>query len=44
MIYAFLVSASHLLPDARGEEKKQSSVAFLTGVGLALIIVLSKLF
>jgi ZIP family zinc transporter len=37
------VSASHLLPDARGEEKKHSSFAFLAGVGLALFIVLSKL-
>jgi len=38
------ISASHLLPDARGEEKKHSSIAFLTGVGLALFIVLSRLF
>ncbi len=37
------VSASHLLPDARGEEKKHSSLAFLSGVGLAIFIVLSKL-
>lgn len=37
------VSASHLLPEARGEEKKHSGLAFLTGVGLAIFIVLSKL-
>lgn len=37
------ISASHLLPDARGEETKHSSLAFLSGVGLAVIIVLSKL-
>ncbi|MBN1788869.1 MAG: ZIP family metal transporter [Bacteroidales bacterium] len=37
------VSASHLLPEARGEEKKHSSLAFLSGVGLAVFIVLSKL-
>lgn len=37
------VSASHLLPEARGYEKKHSSLAFLAGVGLALFIVLSKL-
>jgi len=37
------VSASHLLPDARGEEKKHSSMAFLCGVGLALFIVMTKL-
>ncbi|MDD2247181.1 MAG: hypothetical protein PHC39_08935 [Proteiniphilum sp.] len=38
------VSASHLLPEARGEEKKHSSVAFLGGVALALFIVFSKMF
>ncbi|MBN2612454.1 MAG: ZIP family metal transporter [Bacteroidales bacterium] len=37
------ISASHLLPEARGEEKKHSELAFLTGVGLSLFIVLSKL-
>ncbi len=37
------ISASHLLPEARGEEKKHSSLAFLSGVGLAIFIVLSKL-
>jgi len=37
------ISASHLLPDARGEEKKHSGLAFLSGVGLAILIVLSKL-
>jgi zinc and cadmium transporter len=36
------VSASHLLPEARGEEKLHSSLAFLTGVGLAVFIVISK--
>lgn len=38
------ISASHLLPEARGEEKKHSSVAFLGGVALALFIVFSKIF
>jgi ZIP family zinc transporter len=38
------ISASHLLPEARGEEKKHSSVAFLGGVALALFIVFSKMF
>lgn len=38
------ISASHLLPEARGEEKKHSSVAFLGGVTLALFIVFSKMF
>lgn len=37
------VSAAHLLPDARGEEKKHSSLAFLLGVGLAIFIVITKL-
>jgi len=37
------VSASHLLPEARKEEKEHSRLAFLAGVGLALFIVLSKL-
>ncbi|HEY59203.1 MAG TPA: ZIP family metal transporter [Anaerolineae bacterium] len=37
------VSASHLLPKARKEEKEHSLLAFLAGVGLALFIVLSKL-
>ena len=37
------VSASHLLPEARQEEKEHSYIAFLSGVGLALFIVLSKL-
>jgi len=37
------VSASHLLPEARGYEKKHSTLAFLAGVGLALLIVLTKL-
>lgn len=38
------ISASHLLPEARGEEKKHSGFAFLSGVGLAIFIVVSKLF
>ncbi|QRX63164.1 ZIP family metal transporter [Dysgonomonadaceae bacterium zrk40] len=38
------IAASHLLPEARGEEKKHSGVAFLGGVALALFIVFSKLF
>jgi len=37
------VSASHLLPEARQEEKEHSTIAFLSGVGLAIFIVLSKL-
>ncbi|MBN2611889.1 MAG: ZIP family metal transporter [Bacteroidales bacterium] len=36
------ISASHLLPEASGEEKIHSSFAFLSGVGLAIFIVLSK--
>jgi len=36
------ISASHLLPEAREEEKKHSSLAFICGVGLAIFIVLSK--
>lgn len=38
------ISAAHLLPEARGEEKKHSGYAFLSGVGLAIFIVSSKLF
>ena len=37
------VSASHLLPEAKQEEKEHSSLAFLSGVGLAIFLVLSKL-
>lgn len=37
------VSASHLLPEAREVEKEHSLVAFLLGVGLAGLIVFSKL-
>ena len=37
------VSASHLLPEAREHEKKHSVIAFSAGVGLALLIVLTKL-
>ncbi|RLI98699.1 MAG: zinc/iron permease [Candidatus Aenigmatarchaeota archaeon] len=36
------VSSSHLLPQARKEDKKHSFIAFLAGVALALFIVLSK--
>jgi zinc transporter ZupT len=39
----FYISASHLLPEARGYEKKHSFFAFLAGVGLALFIALTKL-
>lgn len=38
------ISASHLLPEARGEEKKHSAFAFLSGVALAIFIVISKIF
>lgn len=38
------VSASHLLPEAREEKKEHSTTAFLAGVGLAVFIVLTKLF
>ena len=37
------ISASHLLPEARVEEKEHSLLAFLMGVGLALIMVLTQL-
>lgn len=37
------ISASHLLPEAREHEKEHSILAFLTGVALALIIVLTKI-
>jgi len=37
------ISSSHLLPEARGEEKKHSGLAFISGVGVAIFIVLSKL-
>lgn len=37
------VSASHLLPEARRYEKEHSFVAFLLGVGLAIIIVATKI-
>lgn len=36
------VSASHILPEAQGEEKEHSSLALLLGVGLALLIVFTK--
>ena len=36
------VSASHLLPEAREHEKKHSTIAFLAGIGLSLLIVLTK--
>ncbi len=38
------VSASHLLPEAREFEKKHSSLAFILGVLLAIVIVLTKIF
>ena len=38
------VSASHLLPEAREYEKKHSAWAFLAGVALAIIIVITKIF
>jgi ZIP family zinc transporter len=37
------VSAAHLLPEARGEGKQHSVLAFLAGMGLALFIVLTQL-
>lgn len=37
------ISASHLLPEAREKEKEHSLLAFLLGVGLALLIALTKL-
>ena len=37
------LSASHLLPEARGHEKEHSSWAFLAGVGLALFIIFTKM-
>ncbi|OYT53144.1 MAG: zinc/iron permease [Candidatus Altiarchaeales archaeon ex4484_2] len=37
------ISASHLLPESRKDEQKHSTIAFLGGIGLALIIVLTKL-
>jgi zinc and cadmium transporter len=37
------ISASHLLPKARAEIERHSSIAFLAGVGLASFIVLTKL-
>lgn len=36
------VSASHLLPEARGHEKIHSTLAFLSGIVLALLIVFLK--
>jgi len=36
------ISASHLLPEARAEENEHSHLAFLSGVGLALFIILSE--
>ncbi|MBD3310597.1 zinc/iron permease [Candidatus Woesearchaeota archaeon] len=37
------ISASHLLPEAREHEKEHSKWAFLAGVALALVIVLTKM-
>jgi zinc and cadmium transporter len=36
------VSASHLLPEAREHEKKHSSIAFLLGIALALLLMFIK--
>lgn len=36
------ISASHLLPEARGHEGKHSVIAFLGGIALALLIVFTK--
>jgi len=36
------ISASHLLPEARGHEGKHSVISFLGGVALALLIVMTK--
>jgi zinc transporter ZupT len=38
------ISASHLLPEAREHEKKHSTIAFLAGVALALLIVFTQMF
>ncbi len=38
------ISAAHLLPKAREQEKQHSILAFLAGVALALFIVFTKLF
>ena len=37
------ISAAHLLPEARGYEKKHSALAFLAGVALAILIVITKI-
>jgi len=37
------VSASHLLPEAQGHEKKHSPVAFLAGIVLAIFIVMTEM-
>lgn len=36
------LSASHLLPEARGHEKRHSSIAFLAGIVLALFLVITE--
>ncbi|MDH8679493.1 ZIP family metal transporter [Fusibacter bizertensis] len=36
------ISASHLLPEVRENEREHSYLAFLAGVGLAMLILLSK--
>lgn len=36
------LSASHLLPEARGHEKKHSILAFIAGIVLALFIVMTE--
>jgi zinc and cadmium transporter len=38
------ISASHLLPEAQTNQKKHSTLTFLSGVALSLFIVFSKLF
>ena len=37
------LSASHLLPEARGYEKKHSTLAFVLGIVLALFIVMTEM-
>lgn len=36
------ISASHLLPEARGYEERHSVIAFLCGIALALLIVTTR--
>ena len=37
------ISASHLLPESRNNKKKHSAIAFLSGVGLAIFLVLTEI-